>query len=187
MKMCLNFVVLLNLFISFSYADNITGERESLIVTSKSIDGEKFFGFDHCQLDRFNELIESSCKQIGSKEWYSHSELMKIKRWEKAEAYLKTAGAAVGIGVIAMAGGHIGVMASAPGLAGLGGGLLGMVLGTGTGVAAYTAISSSVEKINPVTQFKQGNVLSDELLFEDTVEEDKEILKIIGYLSAILD
>lgn len=192
MKKALSFILILSLSQSI-FAFDVKGQRQTIVITNHPIKKD-YIKIEHCLLNKDKTIVEGSCDQIGSKPYYSKESLKDLRVDEYVEASLKTL-ADIGI-VIGMIYGGAALGAAAAGSSVFATGTVigdifgGFVLGTGGAVAGGgggVAITTLTKKLNPVRQFKQAAVLSDDLINDVDIEkEDERIENMVELLNEIL-
>ena len=185
-----------------SFADDVVGNKE-IIVVEKIIRGAEYKGavnarrFKHCGLNQKAEIIKDTCKVLGKRGLYPVSELKSIKFNEYVEATGKTLtdGLVIAIGVISGAsivyhGATVGAALSTQPMVQAVNGLFGGVFALPFGAAPFfTGVYMAVgKKMNPVYQYKQASLLSDDLIEDKLIKlSDKEILEVADMLDELLD
>ncbi len=158
---------------------DIKGSRYS-IKTSFKTNGKISFRF--CD----NKKIPEICERIGRASGYSQSELNEIKHDELIEARWKTGG----VVVFGLVGGYVGAvyglgMVFATGVASdsIAAGV--MVYGTG---AAVGTVPMWFDKLNPIHQFAQADVLDEEGLKSIKIytKSNSDVLEIADLLEEVL-
>lgn len=192
MKKALSLILIFSLTQSL-LAFDVKGQRQTIVVTKHPVKKD-YIKLEHCLLNKDKTVVEGSCDQIGSKPYYSKKSLKELRVDEYVEASLKTL-ADVGI-VIALFYGGAALGATAAGSSALGTGTIigdlfgGFILGTGGavgGAGTGIAITTLTKKLNPVRQFKQAGVLSNDLINDVDIEkEDKRIENMVELLNEIL-
>jgi hypothetical protein len=197
MKLVSTLVLLASLLTQTAYSRDIIGEKHTILIEKSGIEKEHI-SFKHCHLDKEQKVIQKTCEQIGRKATYSVRELKAIKRKELLEATGKTI-LDIGI-VVGLAAGGAAVLgkavAATAAAAGAQHGILGTFFYSVTGsffggiggAGAGVMITSTLDKLNPVTQFRQGFALNDDILNDNDVNEsDKIVLRTVKLLNQILN
>lgn len=178
-SLIISFLILSSHLLAF----DVVGDKRIILVSTHPIN-VNLRSLESCFLDKKSNLIVESCEQIGSREYYSTEYLKNIRVDEYIEASAKlVADAAIVIamiygGAIIVGTGALGAklfLAIGAGGGAIGGGLTGL------------AITGYVNKLNPIRQFKQGAVLSDDLMNDIRIEKsDEKIEEMVELLNEIL-
>lgn len=159
-------LALSSVFLSTSFADDLVGNKLSIIVSKNN---QGMLHYELCDEDKMPK-----CRQLGSKNYYSVTELKQIANNEKWEAYGKTGGLAL---VAILTGG-----AGAAVWGSIGAATAGTVASTstasmvavGAGTSAGTvAVTGFVNKLNPLHQFDQADLLVGE--YADGLMDKKDM------------
>ena len=159
-------------------AKDIFGRGEKFIKITEDGPQNAFIRFELCYLKK-----PDFCTQIGSRYFYSKTELVNLRNSEKKDIAL-AALADVGIVVVAVYGGAVAgaVLAAGGGVAPMVGASAGVVLGT----AGSAAIINGLNSVNPVEQYRQVVILQDDVIEDKKVVIDRDIDKIAHTLNTVL-
>lgn len=174
-KIILSLMVLAQL--SQVHAMDVFGRGDRFIkVTEYSKDS---VGFELCYKKRPNV-----CQRIGAQKYYAKADLNALRNSEKADVVL--AGLAdIGILAVGLYGGAIlGVAGSAA--VGAESAMLGASVGAVGGTTGSVISITKLDAINPVEQYRQVEMLSQDVINDKTVIKDRDILKIAHSLRTVL-
>lgn len=143
---------------------------------------------------KFEECIKGSnpecLRTIGPKLWYTVEELQSQRAVETFQAY---GSIVANVGVVAlsifggMGAGSMIVSAGATNLAAsVGGGLAGIFIGAPLGAMGGITLVTTVNALNPVEQFRQSGVISDDVINDRPVTQSN-MSKYIERLELVLE
>lgn len=178
----LNLILLAILFSKSVFADDLIGNRYLIKRVLKPDDKIAFLFCD-------KQFVPQRCEYVGNTDGYSVSDLEELSHSELIEARWKTGGAVI-----------IGLIGAFTGLA------IGLLLPTVTtysasaaplsvwlNAAGLTAAGGGVpfyfNKINPIHQFNQANVLKSKGIYDDLVLkiEDEKIIDIVNLMKEVFE
>ncbi len=185
MRIFVSAVLLLSLFQAQAKSLDIYGEENStyfIKVTEYTSDGKNkdYVGFEICSIES-----NSMCEVIGNKKFYSKVKLAKLRNEEKADV-LYAVLADMGIGLVGLYGGGIlgaGVLSTALGSSGT---MLGVSVGSLSGIGGAIVITKYVDAVNPFEQGRQVRILSSSILDDIDISFDRKVEDIAQTLRTVL-
>lgn len=152
-------------------ADDYIGQTKKIIVNIKG--DQRSFSYCKTALNKKDEV----CRDLGLSKWYGLKELEEISSSERTEAILKSVGS-----VVAVIGAWY-VLIPAAATAGATTSASGVLL-----VGATPTVPFWFKKINPIRQFKQADILTNELINDEDISvDDEDIEEMAELLDEILD
>jgi len=180
-NMILTLMVLAQL--SQAHAKDIFGQGDRFIkVTEYTTNGKTrdYVGFELCYKAHTNV-----CERIGKNKYYAKADLNDLRNSEKADVVLA---ALADVGILAV-GLYGGALVGAAGTAAIGvesGAMLGVSAGAIGGTTGSVISITKFDAINPVEQYRQVDILSQDVINDRKVTKDRNILKVAHTLRTVL-
>ena len=184
-KMLVMVMIFAHVFQAQAAAMDIYGDEESLKfikVTEYTSNGKTkdYVGFELC-----SKAHTDQCEQIGSKKYYSKAKLAKLRKAERADV-LYAVLADVGVVLVGLYGGGITGAIGLSAAMGEAGTMLGVSVGSLSGIGGAIVVTKYVDAVNPFEQGRQVKVLADDILNDKDVSMDRQIEDIAHTLRTVL-